>query len=150
VKDKYIDLGYEVKIPLTFGGGTKLAGADTLDFDLSGESFVSNLDELKLWIDYENGIPMEVRLDIEFLDENKDKINSLGKNFAMAASSASSASKGSFVFQFEKTEFDNAKKAHYVILKTTLAVSAGENSEFSIRPSNYIKMKLSAYSKINI
>jgi hypothetical protein len=151
VKDKYIDLGYEVKIPLTFGGGTKLAGADTLDFDLSGEKFVSNIDEMTLWIDYENGIQMKARLDIQFLDESKKKIEGIDKYFEMPASSSSSAaSKGSFTLKLNKNEADKAKKARDIILKTTLEVAPGENNEFSIRPSNYINLKLSAYSKVNI
>jgi hypothetical protein len=141
---KYVDLDYEIRIPLTFSAGTRLSSGDTLDFDLSGDSFVSDLEELKLWIDYENGVRMSVELDLLFLNEDKEDIG-IKRNFRL---DASSANQPPITFEFEKSEFETAKKARYVILKTALEVGA-DSEVVNIRPTDYINLKLSAYSKIN-
>jgi hypothetical protein len=142
VNGKYVDLDYELRLPMTFGEGTRLASADTIDLDLSGEDFVSALDELTLWIDYENGIPATAGLDILFLDEYKQAIPELDRRFRMNADALSTLK-----LQFNSNEFDAAQNVRYVVLKTILKV---DDSEVSIHPSDDIKLKLSAYFKVNI
>jgi hypothetical protein len=148
VGGKYVDLDYEIRIPLTFGARTKFVSDDTLDFDLSGDSFVSDLDELTLWIDYENGVRMTVNLDIVFLDENEDVIPNVKRSFELKTAEANQPAKGSNTFNFDKSEFEAAKKARYAILKTILKVDA-DGTAVNIRPTDYISLKLSAYSKVN-
>jgi hypothetical protein len=161
VKDKYMDVEYEVRIPLTFGSGTMLANADTLDFDLSGEGFINNIDNLKLWVDYANSLRATVDLDILFLDEYKREIPSITKHFQMAAAPASGRAiqrelpissippvTGTFKLSFNSNEFDDAQKAQYVVLKSIL--KTGNNESVNIHPADYINLKLSAYSKVNI
>ena len=148
VSGQYVDLDYEIRLPLTFNAGTQLSGADTISLDLSGDDFVSDLGELALWIDYENGIPATLSLDILFLDENRQTVSGIAdRNFRIDASQATGASTGTLKFEFSASEFEVAKKVRDVVLKTTLKVESGE---VSIRPSDYIKLKLSAYSKVNL
>jgi hypothetical protein len=149
VGGKYVDMDYEVRIPLTFGARTKFVSDDTLDFDLSGDSFVSDLDELTLWIDYENSVRMTVGLDIVFLDENEVVITDVNqRSFELKTAEANQPAKGSNTFKFDKSEFEAAKKARYAILKTILKVDTGGEA-VNIRPTDYINLKLSAYSKVN-
>jgi hypothetical protein len=147
VNGKYVDLAYELRLPMTFDAGTQLASADTIDFDLSGDDFVSNLDGLTLWIDYENGIPATAGLDILFLDEYQQAVPGIDQRsfHIKAPQTNSNASTGTLTFNFKSSELDAAKKVRYTVLKTVLKVS-----EVSLRPADYINLKLSAYSKINI
>jgi hypothetical protein len=156
VTDKFVDIDYEVKIPFTFSNGTQLASADTLTFDLSGEDFINSLDELKLWIDYENRLRTTVDLEILFLDEYKEPIQEMKKKvFHMKAAPVAEGvnqrdampAKDSFETGFDKNEIDNAKKTRYIILKSVFKVDA---NEVNIHPSDYVNLKLSAYLKINI
>lgn len=157
VKGKYVDIDYEIKIPLTFGKGTKLASADTIDLDLSGEDLVSNLDELKLWIDYENALHTTVDLNILFLDQSNNVIPGIDRTFKINAINAASketrpstkqATTGTLLLTFDKSEIDKATETRSIILQTILKVA--DNDEINIRPSDYISLKLSAYSKVNI
>jgi hypothetical protein len=156
VDGKYVELEYEVRIPLTFGAGTQLSNADTLDFDLSGNSLVNDLNGLTLWIDYENSIPTTVGLEVLFLDKSKREIPGIGRSFTMNAPAVTReaitapnglTAQGSFVFQFNNSELETADLARYAVLKTALKVGSGE---VNIRPENNVKLKLSAYSKVNI
>jgi hypothetical protein len=158
VKDKYIDVDYKVEMPMTFARGTQLAYADTLEFDLSGEDFINELDELMLWIDYENRLRTTLSLDVLFLDKYKNVIPSITKEFTMDAAPAYSGTdmqkappaKGSFTpVSFDKSKIDDAKKTYYVVLKSVLKTD-DSNDEVNIHPTDYISLKLSAYSKINI
>jgi hypothetical protein len=152
VYGKYIDVNYEIRIPMTFGTGTQLVSADTIDFDLSGDSFVSNLDGLTLWVDYENGIPTTIDLDVLFLDENQHEISGINRKATINASPATTESQtslGVVTLKFSSDELDTAKEARYIVLKTTLAVKSG-SGEVSIRPTDNISLKLSAYSRVNI
>ncbi|MDR1339297.1 MAG: hypothetical protein LBK58_04510 [Prevotellaceae bacterium] len=146
VRDKYVDVDYEVRIPLTFAQGTQLVHANTLDFDLSGDDFINNIENLTLWIEYENSLRTQVDLEVLFLDENKNEIESIApRNFHMNAASVSSEP---FSLSFNSNELDEARKARYAVLKSTLkTVGVGE---VNIHPDDYIKLKLSAYSKVNI
>jgi hypothetical protein len=172
VKDKFVDIDYDIKIPLTFSGGTELSSADTLDFDLSGDDFVSSLDEFKLWIDYQNRLPASVELEIRFLDASKNVIPGITKRFSMSAAPSSKGlsnvqsvenpftpltrdnrpsalpATGSFTLEFASNEIDDAEKAQYIILYSTLKVTG--NTEINIHPSDYIALKLGAYLKVNI
>jgi hypothetical protein len=158
VNGKYIDIDYELKIPMTFGPGTQLTSADTIKFDLSGEGFVNSLDELTLWINYENSLRTAIDLDVLFLDEYNNIIPSIRKNFHINAAPSSRATTkelfdgnpatGLFTLKFNKNEIDDAQKARYVILKSTLKTSG--NEDVNIHPKDYINFKLSAYSKVNI
>ncbi|MDR2286474.1 MAG: hypothetical protein LBE04_03200 [Prevotellaceae bacterium] len=145
VKDQYIDVDYKVEIPMTFAKGTQLSYADTLDFDLSGEDFISNLDELRLWIGYENSLRMSVSLEVLFLDNYKKVVSNIEKKeFKMEA-----AKKGTHTLSFKQSEFEDAKKASYIVLKS--AIKTDDNSvEVNIHPLDSISLKLSAYAKINI
>jgi hypothetical protein len=157
VNGKYVDVDYEIRIPLTFGPGTKLVNADTLSFDLSGEDFISNIDELTLWIDYESSLRTLVDLDVLFLDSNMKEIPSIEKHFHMDAAPEGRETresptpypyaKGSFSLSFSSSQFDDARKARYAVLKSTVKT---DSEEVNIHPSNHIKLKLSAYSKVNI
>lgn len=147
VNGRYIDFDYEIKLPMTFSAGTQLVSSDTLDF-----FDISNLDELALWIDYENGISATIGLDILFLDEYKQVIPDIDRHFRIKAAETaafSNASLGSLSLMFDSSEFDAAKKARYVVLTTGLKVDSGSN-EVSIRSTDYINLKLSAYAKVNI
>jgi hypothetical protein len=145
VKDKYVDVEYEIKIPFTFEQGTRLVNADTLDFDLSGDDFIGSIDDLTLWINYKNSLSTTVNLEILFLDEYKREIQNIGQTFKMDAASASSP-EDPFEFEFGKDKLDDAKKAKYTVLKSILTTDKNVN----IRPSDSINLMLSAYSKINI
>jgi hypothetical protein len=155
VPNKFVDIDYKVKIPFTFGEGTRLANADTLDLDLSGEDFISNLDELTLWIDYENRLQTTVELDILFLDEYKNLISNIEKEFNMDAAPSSGTTpqseaepkKGSFTVEFKKDEVEDAQRTRYIVLKSILKTGSGE---VNIHPSDYVNLKLSAYLAINI
>jgi hypothetical protein len=157
VGGQYVDLDYEIKIPMTFDERTQLVSADTLDFDLSGNSFVSDLDNLVLWIKYENGIPATVNLDILFLDENQQAISGIDRHFHLDASPVAAtkdvlpypSSSDLLTFKFGSSEIETAKKARYVVLKTMLKVASG-SSNVTIRPTDFINLKLNAYSKVNI
>jgi hypothetical protein len=144
VKDKYIDIDYKIEIPMTFAKGTRLSYADTLDFDLSGEDFISNLDELKLWIEYQNSLQMSLSLEVLFLDNYKKVIPSIKKEFNMEA-----AKKNTLTLTFNKDEFEDAQKAYYVVLKSVIKTDDSK-ADVNIHPSDSISLKLSAYSKINI
>jgi hypothetical protein len=158
VKDKYIDLDYKVEIPMTFANGTQLAYADTLEFDLSGEDFINDLDELKLWIDYENRLQASISLNILFLDKYKNVIPGIAKeNLTMNAAPPYSGTdmqnapptKGSLnPVSFDQNKINDAKKTYYVVLKSILKIDG--NNDVNIHPSDYINLKLSAYTKINI
>jgi hypothetical protein len=151
VNGKYVDVAYELRLPLTFGPGTQLIYSDTLDFDLSGEGFINNIDGLTLWIDYTNSLRTTVDLDVLFLDENRIEIDGIKeKHFPMNAASASDRATGSFTLSFDSDEFDNAQKARYAILRSTLKTDNQNNESVNIHPADYINFKLSAYSKINI
>jgi hypothetical protein len=156
VRDKYIDVDYKVEIPMTFSQGTQLAYADTLEFDLSGDDFINNLDGLTLWIDSQNRLRTTVSLEVLFLDKDKNEISNIKKKFEMNSAPAHNGTnqqdappaKNSFEFKFNKNEFDDAKKTYYVVLKSV--IKADDNREVNIHPSDYISLKLSAYSKINL
>jgi hypothetical protein len=159
VKDKYVDVDYEVRIPLTFSPGTQLIYADTLDFDLSGDSFINNIDNLTIWIEYENSLRTTVDLDVLFLDENREVIPGITQKFQMKAAPAAretrespmpySFAKEELSFSFNSSQFNDARKARYAALKSTLKTDSS-NSEVNIHPSDHINLKLSAYSKVNI
>jgi hypothetical protein len=157
VPNKFVDIDYEIKIPFTFSAETRLASADTLDLDLSGEDFINSLDELKLWINYANRLRTTVDLEILFLDEHKELIPTIKKEFHMDAAPVSGGTnqkdalpaEGSFEISFDKNEIDDAKKTRYVILKSIFRTGASE-SEINIHPSDYVNLKLSAYLKVNI
>jgi hypothetical protein len=151
VKDKYVDMAYEVRIPLTFGPGTQLVNADTLAFDLSGEGFINNIDNLTLWIDYTNSLRTTVDLDVIFLDGYRREIQGITKLFHMdAAATATQSATGLFPLTFDGNEFDNARKAQYAILKSVIKTDNQNNGSVNIRPADCINLKLSAHSKINI
>jgi hypothetical protein len=154
VANKFVDIKYEIRIPLTFSGGTQLASADTLEFDLSGDDFVSSLDEFALWIDYENRLRTTADLEIVFLDKDKRKIEGITKTFNMNAAASDGANqqnaapaKNSLYLDFKQNEIDDAKKTQYVKLNYILKTG---NREVNIHPSDYIKLKLSVYLKVNI
>jgi hypothetical protein len=145
VNGKYVDLEYKIKIPMTFSAGTRLSSADTLDLDLSGEAFINNIDELILWINFENRVHATIDLELVFLNEYKNVIPSINRKFHINASPA----EGTHTLKFNKTEFDDAKQTKYILLKTILKVDAG-SGEVNIHPSDFITFKLSAYSKVSI
>ncbi|MDR1583203.1 MAG: hypothetical protein LBS55_08110 [Prevotellaceae bacterium] len=151
MKDKYVDIDYEVKIPFTFSAGTRLSNENILDFDLSGDDFISNLDNLILWIDYENRLGTTVKLEIQFLDENKNEIQDITKIDQMDAATESGKDAkpktGTLEFKLDKDEVNDAKATHYIMLKSTLEV---EDGDVNIHPTDYINLKLSAYLKVNI
>ncbi|MDR0385569.1 MAG: hypothetical protein LBH60_05790 [Prevotellaceae bacterium] len=165
MKDNYIDVKYKLRAPLTFGPGTRLAGADTLDFDLSGDGFVNNIENLTLWIDYVNSLRTTVDLDILFLDEYKREIPGITRHFHMNAAAATAVAStkdnyapgpggqpaaGKFSLSFNRNEFDDAQKAKYVVLKSIMVTDNRSNGDVNIHLLDYIKLKLSAYSKVNI
>jgi hypothetical protein len=162
VKNKYVDVDYKVKIPLTFDQGTMLSNSDTMELDLSGDGFINNLDGLTLWIDYTNSLRTTIDLDILFLDEHGIEIPDITKqhSFHMDASTASGGSgeymsrikpaTGSFTLSFDDSKADEAQKVRYAILKSTLKTDNQNNESVNIHPKDYIKLKLSAYSKVNI
>jgi hypothetical protein len=160
VRDKYVDIEYEIRIPFTLGPGTRLANVDTLEFDLSGEGFVNNIGNLTLWADYKNSLQTTIDLDFVFLDEYKHEIPDITRHFHMNAAPsvtrdvmprpARQVATGDFELQFNENEFDNARKAKYVILKSILRTDNQGNDDVNIHPQDYIDLKLSAYSKINL
>jgi hypothetical protein len=149
VKDKYVDIDYKIRIPMTFSAGTQFSSADTLDFDMSSEGFLNSLNELILWIDSENRLQTTVDLEILFLDENQNLIQGIDKSFHINAAPAPDVpANDSFQLTFSSSDIEKAEKAYYLILKTQLKTNG--SGEVNIRPSDYVSLKLSAYSKINI
>jgi hypothetical protein len=67
----------------------------------------------------------------------------------MKAASAQPA-KDSFTLSFDSDEFDNAQKTQHIILKSILKTDNQNNESVNIHPADYINLKLSVYSKINI
>ncbi|MDR1897155.1 MAG: hypothetical protein LBR10_10235, partial [Prevotellaceae bacterium] len=157
LKDKFVDVFYEVKIPLTFGAGTRIVRTDTMDFDLSGDDFINNLDELRIWIDCKNRFRAAVDLEVLFLDEYKREIPSIQRGFTInPATPAGGAnqrdaqpSEGTFEIKFNSNEIDDAKRTSYVALKYVLKTDQN-SGDVNIHPSDYISLKLDAYATINL
>jgi hypothetical protein len=155
VLDKFVDIDYEIKIPFTFSEGTRLSNVDTLKLDLSGDDFISNLDEFILWIDYENRLHASVNLEIEFLDKYKTVIPDIKKVFNMKSApvyggtnqSEAEPSKDSFTLTLDDDEVDAAKETRFITLKYMFQTGSGE---VNIHPSDYVNLKLSAYLKVNL
>jgi hypothetical protein len=157
VKDTCVDVEYEVKVPFTLGPGTKFSKSDTMQLDLSGNGFIGNINNFILWIDYENSLQTTLDLDFKFLNENNELIDGLEKkhfemkgatSMSTVSSSNRPAEKDVLKLEFKGDEVEKAKATRSILLQFTLKTP--ETGTANINPKDYINLKLSAYTKVNI
>jgi hypothetical protein len=156
VKDKYIDITYEAKLPIAFNPGTRLVNNDTLSLNLSDTGILENIDDFTLWMKFSNKLPAVTELEIVFLDENKQRIPEFKeKDFMIDASEVNIngyAEEGKVVsdleISFTPEERQKLEKINYIIIN--YIVRSKDDRKANLHPSDYIEFKMEAYSKINI
>ncbi len=161
VKGKYVDVLVDVRLPLSFDKGSILMTSDTLKFfDLISEEddddISDNVHFLKIRIKYENHLPIPSRMNISFLDDNKQKISDLEKYFEIAAAQPDALgntleSKESMLyFYFDQDKWNDLAKTRYLLIDNELYhTNVDYPQTINFRPSDFIKFKIDVFGKIN-
>lgn len=150
VRNKYVDVAVEAKLPFHFDEGTFLITNDTMDLDLTGEDAIEDVKKMEVRIKYENFLPAAIKLDAVFLDEFYQPITSLNKKFDVPAPTIDSEgystkqSEGFLYINFIESDFADVTRVKYIQLKTR-TVAFDSTSKMKFRPDDYIHVKADLY-----
>jgi hypothetical protein len=167
VKDgKYIDVVVDARLPLSFNNGTRFYSTDTMKIDLSNIDVTGN-DGQKfiLYIDYENRFRVALDMDVQFLDENRKPIPDGNNNVIFSWKSkmdaatytniaGASPKTGTVKFEIDGNKMEYIKKVQYISLissaKTPGYGDPANTEIINIHPTDYFKLKFSAFGKFEI
>lgn len=151
VADKYADVIIEMKLPLSFEKGIMMMTKDTFSMDISGLSNKVKVNDLIMYVDYANKLPLKSALKVIFIDENKSVISEIKeKSFDMESSALDAKGyaidevKGSFSIKFDEAEFSSIPRIKYVVLLGSISGS-DRNALITINPHDYIHFNADLY-----
>lgn len=140
-------------MPLTFSSNS-LAIADTVDFSFKEKDF-ENLNGGKLNIIANNTFPIQAKLAMILLDENKQIIEKINLSQAIEASESTQYSenlipkKSILPISITSTRIDNFKRTKYVAFAASFT-SIPANQHITIYDNNYLDIKLTGDFSYNI
>jgi hypothetical protein len=149
IMDKYLDILMETKMPLIFNAGTVLITSDTLNFNMISGTASDIADDVKLRVDFENGLPIKSDLEVVFLDENKNLLPALTKKLNVVA--AKTDDNGAVIevsqtlihLNFDESTWNDFNNAKYIVLNNQF--TSDKKVKFS--KTDYIRINLDFYGK---
>lgn len=155
-------MGIEIPINFATSSSKPISIEDTVKVELSdlpGEGDSQVLEEGSLFISYKNGLPLEMKWTIVFLDKNNtavtvapdasfgaDAMTFTGGTIDPVSRFVSSPGAGVFTLGLTKAQLQVINKTESIILKGEVSTTA--NEEIKLRAQDFVSIKISANFKI--
>ena len=162
-----VQMGIDIPINLSTAEGRPATFEDTLSTDLSDLPSPEDdvlLTEAVLYVMYENGLPFETGFTLDFLDRNKNIINTgsgqplEGVNFRINAATVhpdtrfvSEPAIGMTEIRLTREQLDHIQDTRYIRLTGSLATSRDDlSAEVKVRADDFIGLSVNASFKTAI
>lgn len=154
-----IDINAQIsaKLPFQFDQTSHIAFKDTVKADLSEfkaqtdslEGINLNYNELKIFIDIANKLPLSTTADFTFIDQNGDSVYSYNQLSIKSANidnegKTTSANKQTISLGFKNNDIDNILKTKQIVISIKVA-GKDDQSKIYIRTGDYLDINFSGY-----
>jgi hypothetical protein len=136
-----------INIPFSFNPKLNVQFLDTISLGNSYIDFInkSNLDNIKLWLNATNYTSAKITIGVTLLDSVKQVISTTATQSLTINATVGQSTTANQEFSIGFSAAD-LKKAQYILLNYALA-GQDESTSITLRSTDFIKVKLSAYVK---